>query len=128
MVRMCLVVRRGFLVLLLVSFWGVLIVSSLRSAWSMWIWLGNQDASIDPAKKTDGAYRCQMVPNGATLVLLPPVTTGSEEDPGTPAGRLDPGFSPASRGRYRGECCLCCCGGYSVFQNEEQGSRWNVLV
>ena len=23
-----------------------------------------------------------MVPNGATLVLLPPVTTGSEEDPG----------------------------------------------
>lgn len=45
-----------------------------------------------------GAKWCQMVPNGATLVLLPPVTTGSEEDPGTPAGRLDPGFSPASRG------------------------------
>ena len=45
-----------------------------------------------------GAKWCQMVPNGATLVLLPPVTTGSEEDPGTPAGRLDPGSSSASRG------------------------------
>ena len=30
----------------------------------------------------NGAKWCQMVPNGATLVLLPPVTTGSEEDPG----------------------------------------------
>ena len=49
----------------------------------MWIWSGNQDEAADPAKETDGAYRCQMVPNGATLVLLPPVTTGSEEDPGT---------------------------------------------
>ena len=109
MVRMCLVVRRGFLVLLLVSFWGVLIVSSLRSAWSMWIWLGNQDEAADPAKETDGAYRCQMVPNGATLVLLPPVTTGSEEDPGTPAGRLDPGSSSASRGNP-GRLILWCIG------------------
>ena len=64
----------------------------------MWIWLGNQDEAVDPAKETGGAYRCQMVPHGAILVLLPPVTTGSEEDPGIPAGRLDPGFSPASRG------------------------------
>ena len=74
------------------------IFSPLRSAWSMWIWSGNQDEAPDSAKETDGVYRCQMVPNGATLVLLPPVTTGSEEDPGTPAGRLDPGSSPASRG------------------------------
>ena len=74
------------------------IFSPLRSAWSMCIWSGNQDEAADPAKETEGAYRCQMVPNGATLVLLPPVTTGSEEDPGTPAGRLDPGSSPASRG------------------------------
>lgn len=58
------------------------IFSPLRSAWSMWIWSGNQDEAADPAKETDGAKRCQMVPNGATLVLLPPVTTGSEEDPG----------------------------------------------
>ena len=64
-------------------------------------WFGlvrNQDEVVAPAKETDGAYRCQRVPNDATLVLLPPVTTGSEEDPGTPAGRLDPGSSPASRG------------------------------
>ena len=74
------------------------IFSPLRSAWSMWILSGNQDEAADPAKETNGAYRCQMVPNGATLVLLPPVTTGSEEDPGTPAGRLDSGSSPASRG------------------------------
>ena len=30
----------------------------------MWIWSGNQDEAADPAKETDGAYRCQMVPNG----------------------------------------------------------------
>ena len=40
------------------------IFSPLRSAWSMWIWSGNQDEAADPAKETDGAYRCQMVPNG----------------------------------------------------------------
>ena len=41
------------------------IFSPLRSAWSMWIWSGNQDEAADPAKETDGAYRCQMVLNGA---------------------------------------------------------------
>ena len=40
----------------------------------------------------------QTVTKGANLGSLPPVTTGSEEDPGTPAGRLDPGSSPVSRG------------------------------
>ncbi|WP_410493388.1 FitA-like ribbon-helix-helix domain-containing protein [Corynebacterium tuberculostearicum] len=31
----------------------------------MWIWSGNQDEAAAPAKETDGAYRCQMMPNGA---------------------------------------------------------------
>ena len=72
-------------------------------------WFGlvrNQDESIDPAKETGRAYRCRMVLNGAILVLLPPVMTGSEEDPGTPAGRLDLGSSPDSRG-YPGVSVVC---------------------
>lgn len=89
--RMCLVVRRGFLVLL-VSFWGI---NCFVAAFGL---VRNQDGAVAPAEETGEAYRCQRVPNDATLVLLSPVTTGSEEDPGTPAGRLDPGSSPASRG------------------------------